>query len=1108
VALCPKNINGFKFTALGLRLHTAKVHKKTSTPAARASAATQARINAGAFGAAPLTQEPTKADWAWADKQPFAGIVAPAGARTRRKLIATHVNTLRACCNMLWPGMQRGERAAWWLHFALPRLVFACQPDVESHGPKALGDLFLAGKFELLYDLALAREEKLRSMRVEQKSGSSRQVADATSRLIKIGEYSRAMKRCSSRDGQRDADVEVMRQLQELNPTSGAIRADHLVEFRAKAAELVASKTVDDHLMLDSQSLAAAIRLAPRGSAGSGTGWVFEHYKALVSGCNEQLEELLHSVQLLVSGKLSAEITEALGSCTLVALAKPDGGTRPIAIGEVLRRLAGKAICYQLRNPMRSFFFPAQYGVQTRGGCEQIIHTIRAHHRLFPDDVLVRLDCRNAFNCVSRTAFLTALQNSDTFRAIFPFVAQFYLPTCPLYVTGQDGSVFGTIPSTSGTQQGDPLGPFLFALAIHSCITEVLAERGDDPTSDLSMRLAVLGYLDDIHIVGPAADVAKAFELFKAKLGAVDLELSGPTAKRPTGKNLVWARNQAEIDSFVNSLDASSVPLITTCPSGFIVLGVPYGPYAAEAMLELVTDENGTNTLAHKLAGLDVLLEAKLGYEAWLLLLFCAAPSVGYAQRCAPPSETLAMAAVADKMLRGHGARICSLPADCFDNDRVKGQFHLSNKKGGPGIRSAVAANNYAYSASFADFGVECCKRWPHIQPAFAEAQLAASTCTSNTEEISLSLDDNDEPAHPAWIQDLVAQRKHILSNYENTDVLLADCSFTTRIAKDPFKHQKLFAEADSVWRRSQLDNLVSAEIDDARVKNADNNALLRHAAWWKETKSVGRCSWSCAPTANLRYYLSPSELEFSMRRLLRLPIRGLIAGARCRCGTAIDPFGDHPDTCSLLQGQRGHRHDRVNKLAVHALARQAGLSAELEKPHLNEDDNGRPADTLVPYGLEDTFGNRMVCYDVVGVGSSVAQYLEAACNGIGSAMDFGVKRKLRNARRLADDKVVVPMPYTSQGALHSNFRVSFEQWAGHWATLGDGRDADAQRMLVRIWLTQASAVVQKAQFVLTGRLVGQMQAVNSKTGQLIPSLLPVQLFGLQAQRVLEVPSF
>ena len=94
------------------------------------------------------------------------------------------------------------------------------------------------------------------------------------------------------------------------------------------------------------------------------------------------------------------------------------------------------------------------------------------------------------------------------------------------------------------------------------------------------------------------------------------------------------------------------------------------------------------------------------------------------------------------------------------------------------------------------------------------------------------------------------------------------------------------------------------------------------------------------------------------------------------------------------------------------ATARAANLAPEIEPPKLNEDNNRRPADTLVPQGLEEVFGHRQVCYDVVGVGSSIEQYLVAACNSVGGAMEFGVNRKLRSTRRLLeDDKIVGPMP-------------------------------------------------------------------------------------------------
>jgi hypothetical protein len=137
---------------------------------------------------------------------------------------------------------------------------------------------------------------------------------------------------------------------------------------------MIDSKVADDHFELKSDALAATIRLSARGSA------VVELYVASTTtiyicahaGSKEQLlEELLHCVQRLIAGKLDPVITEGLGSCTLIiALAKPDGSMAPSAqlpsATEVLRRLAGKAICYQLKEVMRKFFFPFQYGVQTR----------------------------------------------------------------------------------------------------------------------------------------------------------------------------------------------------------------------------------------------------------------------------------------------------------------------------------------------------------------------------------------------------------------------------------------------------------------------------------------------------------------------------------------------------------------------------------------------------------------------------------------------------------------------------------------------------------------------------------------------------------------------
>ena len=50
---------------------------------------------------------------------------------------------------------------------------------------------------------------------------------------------------------------------------------------------------------------------------------------------------------------------------------------RPIAVGEVLRRLAGKCACALTKEKATDFFAPFQFGVACPGGTEKIIHRLR-----------------------------------------------------------------------------------------------------------------------------------------------------------------------------------------------------------------------------------------------------------------------------------------------------------------------------------------------------------------------------------------------------------------------------------------------------------------------------------------------------------------------------------------------------------------------------------------------------------------------------------------------------------------------------------------------------------------------------------------------------------
>ena len=95
----------------------------------------------------------------------------------------------------------------------------------------------------------------------------------------------------------------------------------------------------------------------------------------------------------------------------LLAIQKPDAaGIRPIAIGETLARLVGRAMVVQLRDALQHLLMPLQFGIAVPGGTEAVVLGIRADLQAHPDWVVLKVDVANAFNNVHRSAFFEALQ--------------------------------------------------------------------------------------------------------------------------------------------------------------------------------------------------------------------------------------------------------------------------------------------------------------------------------------------------------------------------------------------------------------------------------------------------------------------------------------------------------------------------------------------------------------------------------------------------------------------------------------------------------------------------------------------------------------------------
>lgn len=76
-------------------------------------------------------------------------------------------------------------------------------------------------------------------------------------------------------------------------------------------------------------------------------------------------------------------------------------------------------------------------------------------------EVLVKIDVKNAFNSVRRDVVLRCMKESCP--EVYAMTYQAYSAHTPLLIAGQ------RVLSSAGVQQGDPIGPIAFALAVNSC---------------------------------------------------------------------------------------------------------------------------------------------------------------------------------------------------------------------------------------------------------------------------------------------------------------------------------------------------------------------------------------------------------------------------------------------------------------------------------------------------------------------------------------------------------------------------------------------------------------------------------------------------------------
>ena len=247
-------------------------------------------------------------------------------------------------------------------------------------------------------------------------------------------------------------------------------------------------------------------------------------------------------------------VTCALSTSRLIALSKANGGIRPIAIGDVFRRLVSKLLAGRCIPLIKPYLLPSQLGVGFSGACETITHSIRHLLSAKPDLYLLQIDYTNAFNSISRKAILTSIRKLCP--TLLPwFWATYGIPSTLLCQHGRNDEKF-EILSRVGVQQGDPLGPLLFCLGIQPLIEEI---------STKFPSLSQFWFMDDGSLVGTEPDLGGVIPMIQSRSAEIGLSLN-------YSKCTLWSSSSRPITH-------PNLRAIPTVPSteGVVLLGCPIG---------------------------------------------------------------------------------------------------------------------------------------------------------------------------------------------------------------------------------------------------------------------------------------------------------------------------------------------------------------------------------------------------------------------------------------------------------------------------------------------------------------------------------------------------
>ena len=718
----------------------------------------------------------------------------------------------------------------------------------------------------------------------------------AAKALIKQGYIGRSAKKLVEGIMANSGDATIYQQLQSLHPKCDTPLPPSPIDTK---------QSPSFHLIIDTNNdFKAFIRRLANGSSPGPSGWTFDLLAQSCDGSSQQcvVDTIALFIERLVNGTLPTALKEYLLPSNLVAISKPNGGIRPIAVGEIFWRLAADYILKHQRDNIKHTLEPNQFGCAVPGGIEHVIHTLQC---TLEDTrykcAAVSLDFTNAFNTLDRAFMLEQLYQQPKLKALWNITAWGYSSSSTLYVMDNT-----PLQSHNGARQGDPLGCILFANAIAKALQCTIK-----PTNGLIKCYAVL---DDIRLAGPPHLLRECVDRLVSELKSSHLSLN------PSKSELFWLHKD-QLPTNLTNLQFRIIDKAAT------VLGTPVG--VDIAIIQSILD----NELAAHRSMFNILQSNLFTHqEAFLLLRYCTIPRLTHLMRTLRPQHLQQLATSFDQQVMDTVYHRLHLQYNSANNKNLPSQLlTLPIRLGGFGLRSTVVTSPIAYWSSIATSLDTINKR---LKPSTA---VIASTTPQLIEALTICTHKlpTKKGESKAPLQDILPSIDTILQQL--------------------YCHQKEYPV--------HMQHVMSTMKDEQSYTHIFNTAPPHVKATLNSTTSTNTfkstsSAWIITYPTDSKLTIDNDTFELAARLRLGLPPPTSMEHiSKCQCGDQLNDKWHFFSCSQLKRTASNNRHNHVVNIIAMAV-REAGGMALVEPSGVSQRDARRP-------DIEIIMGSKHIYTDV-----------------------------------------------------------------------------------------------------------------------------------------------